>query len=285
MTQEESVEVNEMKRGILYTQKEEIMHVSGPKGVIDISNLYSLLSSKQASSSQETDDCRCADKKCVALPPCPCPYSILSVQSAKSFLKNGFCVGKDLVPFEKLNAARRYVDKHAEDFMNQSVRQDDWRLHLLLNFSELEKATNEQKDEYYSESNVNNSLSKFSTSNPDLRLSEHAPILDLALSPKILSLAYSLTGSRLASCFYNQLGLRTPLLPEQCYSAKVLNYPKGAGFHLDGQANNQGTRFPDPWSLIIGVALRPLKLPVHGNFTVWKGTHLKVSLDSLLYFL
>jgi hypothetical protein len=46
-------------------------------------------------------------------------------------------------------------------------------------------------------------------------------------------------------------------------------------YHIDGQANDTGDRFPDLWTLQVGVALTDILVPNAGNFTVFPGAHAK----------
>lgn len=168
--------------------------------------------------------------------------SSLSPVKKLEFVVNGFFSAEGVVESHLIRDARQYIDQNYKSWIKQSRRQDDWRMHYRLHFSKL------------------------------LEPVEHAPVLDLLLqSPKLLQTIAALLKCSPGGIFYNQVAYRTPL-PADC-PVKILDYTSGAEYHIDGQANQFGTRFPDPWSLLIGVALVDLSRTDMGNFTVFPGSH------------
>lgn len=167
----------------------------------------------------------------------------LSEEEKQNFLESGFFCGYSLVGSEVIDEARSYVNGNYSKWIRQSRRQDDWRIHYRLHFSSLQEEI------------------------------EHPALLNIILqSPLLLEKIVAILQCSPGGIFYNQVAFRTPLPPD-C-SEKVLEYTPGAEYHIDGQANAFGTRFPDPWSLLIGVALVDLERKDMGNFTVFPGSHL-----------
>jgi hypothetical protein len=202
--------------GVLYTSKEQKMHVFGPKRCCDLTVFNSPRSHQ------------------------------LSNEEAQHFLKNGFFLGHGLVQPTLLRLAREYINSQYASWLRISRRQDDWRIQLLVDLCTCDTVP-----------------------------VEHAPILDLILqSPLVLEKLEALMGSSPTGTFYNQVAYRTPLVNP---TTEVMQYTPGAEYHIDGQANQYGTRFPDPWSVIVGIALVDLESVDMGNFTVFPGTHTSVN--------
>merc|ERR1712070_551636 len=69
--------------------------------------------------------------------------------------------------------------------------------------------------------------------------------------------------------------IQTNLGPYPCYGSKAeqIDNRPGTNYHIDGQSNIKGTRFPDYWTIEIGIALTDQMIPNCGNFTVWEGFH------------
>lgn len=201
----------------IYTEKEERMHVRGSFGEVDTTMLrqsQSLIGS-----------------------------AVLNDEEKQNFLEKGFFCASNVVNHETIDLARNYIDQNYTQWLRQSRRQDDWRIHYRLHFSELNASI------------------------------EHPRLLDVVLqSPLLLEKIVAILQSAPGGIFYNQVAFRTPL-PADC-SEKILDYTPGAEYHIDGQANAFGTRFPDPWSLLIGVALVDLERTDMGNFTVFPTSHL-----------
>jgi len=57
-------------------------------------------------------------------------------------------------------------------------------------------------------------------------------------------------------------------------SMKNPDYHPGAEYHLDGNANAFGIRFPDPWTVLVGIALVDITAVDMGNFTVFPGRYI-----------
>lgn len=106
---------------------------------------------------------------------------------------------------------------------------------------------------------------------------DHPALMSLLLkSPDLLSRIEQLTASYVSSIFYSQVAFRTPLSAKQValQAARAApDYSPGAEYHLDGTANSSGTRFPDPWSILVGIALVDITTEDRGNFTVFPGWH------------
>lgn len=73
--------------------------------------------------------------------------------------------------------------------------------------------------------------------------------------------------------FYSQIAFRTPV-PASLRQSDVPDYLVGAEYHLDGQANASGERFPDHWTVLVGIALVDILTEDMGNFTVFPGAHI-----------
>lgn len=168
----------------------------------------------------------------------------VTAEEAISFYEKGFFTCAGAVDPSLIRRSREYIDQNYYAWQKISKRQDDWRMHYMHDWQ------------------------IFSTTPI-----EHAPILDMVLnSPTILSKVEHLMGCRPIGSFYNQVAYRTPLAN---YKPSLLDYQAGAEYHIDGQANAQGTRFPDPWSVVVGIALVDIEVFNMGNFTVFPGYHSK----------
>lgn len=173
----------------------------------------------------------------------------LNQAKINEFVENGFIYCDSIIAEEARDACRSYIAYHYAPWLRQSRRNDDWRMHFMLKFA-------------------NNMLSDDGQQHLEV---EHAPVLDVLLqSPALLAKCAAIMQAPLTGCFYNQVALRTPA-PEEV-KARVPEYAVGAEYHLDGQANSAGIRFPDPWSLLIGIALQDID-PGMGEFTVFRGSH------------
>jgi hypothetical protein len=205
------------ERHVIYTDKEVKMHVFGPKEMCESVNFSEFKLDEH-------------------------PESRLLLEEAKKFYEDGFCIVSNAVPQEYLTKARSYINQQYSQWLNTSKRQDDWRMHFLLDLEDVFSKT-----------------------------VEHAPMLDLILnSNPLLARLEMLMGSKPNGIFYNQVAYRTPLIN---YSPSLLNYTPGAEYHIDGQSNSLGTRFPDPWTVLVGIALVDIENPEMGNFTVFPGWH------------
>jgi hypothetical protein len=168
----------------------------------------------------------------------------------RQFCAKGFISIDSAVDPMLLRNARIYVNSQYSRWLKLTKRQDDWRCHLMLDL----------------------------TQPPDVPI-EHPDIIKLLLhSPKLINRIYQLTKSSIAGIFYSQIAFRTPLPAKfrkhgGSAAEQPPDYSPGAEYHLDGQANSSGTRFPDPWSLLVGVALVDIVVEDMGNFTVFPGFH------------
>jgi len=183
---------------------------------------------------------------CAPLPP-HIPIGEVQICESTNFLQNGFFCVENAVSEQALREARTYVNAHYKKWVKTSKRQDDWRCHLMVDLTDAERPV------------------------------EHPALMNLLLrSPSLLGRIEHLTGSRVSSIFYSQVAFRTPLSAKQIaqqMAHPVPDYSPGAEYHLDGQANSSGTRFPDPWSVLVGIALVDICTEDKGNFTVFPGWH------------
>lgn len=164
------------------------------------------------------------------------------------FSRDGYCIASSAVDAKCIHEARIYINDHYKRWVKQSKRQDDWRCHLMVDLTTRVGPV------------------------------EHPAILNLLLrSPLIIQCIEGLTESTISGIFYSQVAFRTPLPPKlRCSDADappVPDYATGAEYHLDGQANSSGTRFPDPFSILVGIALVDIVTEDKGNFTVFTGWH------------
>lgn len=181
----------------------------------------------------------------------PCAPSIsdedVRFAELNKFHQNGFFCVESAVSELLLSDARRYINGKYKQWLKISKRQDDWRCHLMADLSDAEAPV------------------------------EHPALMSLLLkSPALLGRIEQLTMSSVSSIFYSQVAFRTPLSAKQIaqqLANPVPDYSPGAEYHLDGQANSSGTRFPDPWSVLVGVALVDISTEDKGNFTVFPGWH------------
>ncbi len=211
------MEENEFVQGFLYTSKEMKMHVDGPKRLCDLTYLKNMTINNE-----------------------------LCEGDMENFVNSGFFCKDNIVPPEFIRKARAYINGEYTRWLKISRRQDDWRIHLLVDLKCL-----------------------------DCEPVEHAPLLDLLLqSPNLLTVLEALMGSKPSGIFYNQVAYRTPLVNPK---PSIMDYSVGAEYHIDGQANCFGTRFPDPWSVLVGIALVDIESLDMGNFTVFPGTHRSVN--------
>lgn len=160
------------------------------------------------------------------------------------FHQNGYFIMKDAVDLELIKKCRLYVDENYISFLKKSKRCDDWRLHFVQSIDCCEEGISPTID--------------------------HIPVVNLLLkSPKIIGKIVGLMGRQLSGIFYSQIALRTPVSKQH----RCEYYVPGAEYHIDGQANNSGERFPDHWTIQIGIALVDIDTKQMGNFTVFPGFH------------
>jgi ectoine hydroxylase-related dioxygenase (phytanoyl-CoA dioxygenase family) len=158
----------------------------------------------------------------------------------KTFFHHGYVVPNLAVDTDLIYKAREYIDHNYRRWVSISKRQDDWRIHYQVNLNENE-------------------------------LIDHEPIMNLMLkSDHVLKYLTTLMGANPVGIFYTQIALRTPTKKA---SKSSETYQEGAEYHLDGNANIYGIRFPDPWTVMVGVALVDISSDEMGNFTVFPGWH------------
>lgn len=174
------------------------------------------------------------------------PSGLLSDEEAQLFLRDGYFIVQQAAPTDVVDQTRRYLDEVYFELQAVSKRSDDWRCHFELDFDRL------------SDGSV-----------------EHGKLLELLFrSPSIMARARDLLGPAIRGIFYTQIALRTPLAKVKSEEhAESLNTGR-TDYHIDGQANDAGTRFPDHWTLQIGIALSDQTVHNAGNFTVFPRAHL-----------
>ena len=157
-----------------------------------------------------------------------------------AFRDRGFLILKDAAASDAIARAAAYVATHEACWSAPSgTRPDDWRMHR------------------------------------DQRLDApvadgHLPILDLLREPRLAAAIRCLAGAEAHAVSYTQVARRTPA-PRK---ARRKNLPD-TSYHIDGEANASGARFPDVFSLLVAVALTPHERPGMGNLTVFPQGHLR----------
>ena len=150
-----------------------------------------------------------------------------------AFRDRGFLILKDAAASDAIARAAAYVATHEACWSAPSgTRPDDWRMHR------------------------------------DQRLDApvadgHLPILDLLREPRLAAAIRCLAGAEAHAVSYTQVARRTPA-PRK---ARRRDLPD-TSYHIDGEANASGARFPDVFSLLVAVALTPHERPGMGNLTV-----------------
>ncbi len=177
----------------------------------------------------------------------------LSSDERSAFVRDGFVVLPGAVPRELIDAARSHVATARSNSWEQlrRLRSDDWRMHFQQRFSDGAELVD-----------------------------GHAPVLDLlCAAPRVHGALRDLSaadGCPIGS-FYTQVAFRTPLPSGGRADARGVDDRPGTCYHLDGQANAAGERFPDHFSVLVGVALSDQCEPNVGNFTVFPGAHVSHS--------
>lgn len=165
-----------------------------------------------------------------------------------NFVNEGYCCIENCVDLYLIHACKTYIDDKWSEWINKSKRTDDWRCHYEQDFS------------------LN--LSEY-VSTPH----EHSPLLDLLVfSNRIRGGLRSLMGE-VSGIFYTQIAIRTPVMYNS-NGKPTLKIKMGTDYHIDCQINNKGCRFPDHWTVMVGVALSDISFENTGNFTVFPRTHL-----------
>ena len=165
------------------------------------------------------------------------------------FVRDGFLVLRRAVPRELVDAARSHVATARSNSWEQlrRLRSDDWRMHFQQRFGDGAELVD-----------------------------GHAPVLDLlCAAPRLHGALHDLSAGdgRPIGSFYTQVAFRTPLPSSARADARGADDRPGTCYHLDGQANAAGERFPDHFSVLVGVALSDQCEPNVGNFTVFPGAH------------
>jgi hypothetical protein len=170
----------------------------------------------------------------------------LQFNEAMDFYTNGFFILEQAVDSCFVENCRKYIDSQYCKWLKMSKRQDDWRCHFCLDLKTFDEPI------------------------------ENAQILDLLLkSPKILGRLNDLM-DELCGIFYTQIAFRTPFplnMKTKKENKQASDYITGAEYHLDGQANASGDRFPDHWTVLVGIALVDILTIEKGNFTVFPTSH------------
>ena len=157
-----------------------------------------------------------------------------------AFRDRGFLILKDAAASDAIARAAAYVATHEACWSAPSgTRPDDWRMH---------------RDQHL-----------------DAPVADgHLPILDLLREPRLAAAIHCLAGAEAHAVSYTQVARRTPA-PRK---ARRKNLPD-TSYHIDGEANASGARFPDVFSLLVAVALTPHERPGMGNLTVFPQGHLR----------
>eukprot|EP01038_Epipyxis_sp_PR26KG_P011272 gene11272-15123_t len=170
----------------------------------------------------------------------------LNFNEAQHFYDKGYFILDNAVENTLIFEARNYIDAHYIKWLKHTKRQDDWRSHFCLDLMDMEKPM------------------------------ENAPVLDLLLlSPIIVDKLYGLMG-QISGIFYSQIAFRTPISGKASkinVNGSIEDYQPGGDYHLDGQANASGDRFPDHWTVLVGIALVDIISEDMGNFTVFPCSH------------
>ena len=177
---------------------------------------------------------------------------LITPAEANSFISRGYFEVKNAVPMELVTETKQYIDKNYTKFSQISKRSDDWRCHFQIDFNTI-AATN--------------------------AAIEHGALLNLlTCSEEVMSRVRQLLKTPPNGIFYTQIALRTPMKNSQLKSTEhteSLN-SGGSDYHIDGQANESGDRFPDHWTLQVGICLSDQVVSNGGNFTVFPGCHTSV---------
>lgn len=164
-----------------------------------------------------------------------------STEDSSRFVEQGFIVKKSMIPDSLIMKCRQYIDQCWDLWMSEARRPDDWRFHFML-------------DTHSSTLNQDN--------DPILRLFTQSASLQQNLR--------SILGD-IGGVFYTQVAIRTPILPpadvdgrskskrRKCVDTiscqRFHDLKKRTDYHIDGQANVTGSRFPDLWTVLVGIAL------------------------------
>lgn len=177
------------------------------------------------------------------------------------FYTNGYCVINDAIEPLLLEGCRLYIDQCWSSWMAEAKRPDDWRFHFMVDIDE----------------------SKHDRSTD--------PILALLQNSAVLKDHVTALIGDIGGIFYTQVAIRTPIVQIKP-SKEVMLQPTASkplsktqlkklknrekfmknssgnancvtyetmrarlDYHIDGQANQTGSRFPDYWTVLVGIAL------------------------------
>ena len=141
----------------------------------------------------------------------------LDAAALEAFARDGYVVIKSAVSNAALDRARAWIDAREESWREKpGTRADDWRSH---------------RDQRV-----------------DAPLRDgHAPLLALLLEPVLAAAATQLFGGAdVAGVSYTQIARRSSV-PAKRRGAKPL---PSTAYHIDGEANQSGARFPDCFSVL-----------------------------------
>lgn len=160
----------------------------------------------------------------------------------RALASQGYTILPRAAAIETVDRARAYVSEHRALWAAQArCRSDDWRMHYMQGLD------------------------------GSCRLRDgHTPIADLLCASQSIFdfVTQASQGRPPVGMFYTQVAYRTPVT--------VKTPPQRPdSYHLDGEANAIGSRFPDHFSLIVGIALSPQRRVGCGNFSVFPGAHLR----------
>lgn len=166
--------------------------------------------------------------------------------AAASLAASGWCVVARACSVDAVATARAYVAARGIDWALPRLRPDDWRCHLSQGLDAGSRV-------------------------PD----GHAALLALLRdSPVLAAILRALGGGAMPrEVLYTQVAYRTPLRRRR---GERDDRP-GTAFHIDGEANARGARFPDHFSLLVAVALSDQRAPDGGNLSVFDGHHARTN--------
>ena len=159
-----------------------------------------------------------------------------------AFRRDGWATIRGACAEDLVAAARDYVAARRADWALPRLRPDDWRCHLGQPLAAGAVVAD-----------------------------GHAPLLALLrASPALARALGDLGGGREpAGLLYTQVAHRTPLKKKRGRA----DARPGHLYHIDGEANASGSRFPDLFSVILAVALSPQLEPDAGNLSVFPREH------------
>ena len=183
-------------------------------------------------------------------------------EQALQLYSKGYYVINNAIEPRLLEQCRWYIDQCWNEWMAEAKRPDDWRFHFMVDIDE----SNHE-----------------ASTDPILALLQNS----VALKQHIHAIVGDIGG-----VFYTQVAIRTPIVPAQSSQKEAIpqedvskplsktqlkkiqhreRFVKNCSantncaryetmrirldYHIDGQANQTGSRFPDYWTVLIGIAL------------------------------